>query len=123
MKTTSLSAQLPYPPSVNTYWRMFKNRMILSKAGRQYRANVEAQFAESTHEAMTGPLQITIAIYPPDKRRRDIDNVQKAILDSLGHCGVYEGDSQIVKLTIEKFGQRKNGLVEVFVEPIVQEVL
>ena len=43
-----------------------------------------------------------ITIHPPDKRRRDIDNVQKALLDALQHGGAYGDDSQIVRLTIEK---------------------
>ncbi len=34
---------LPWPPSVNTYWRMFKNRMIISKEGREYRVAVQEQ--------------------------------------------------------------------------------
>ena len=28
---------IPYPPSVNTYWRAVKGRVILSKKGREYR--------------------------------------------------------------------------------------
>ena len=39
---------------------------------------------------------------PPDNRRRDIDNVQKALLDALQHGGAYADDSQIVRLSIEK---------------------
>ena len=31
--------ELPWPPSVNGYWRTFRNRQIISKRGREYRAN------------------------------------------------------------------------------------
>ncbi|HAC91237.1 MAG TPA: hypothetical protein DCF63_11500 [Planctomycetaceae bacterium] len=41
-------------------------------------------------------------MFPPDRRRRDIDNVQKALLDALQHGGAYLDDSQIVRLSIEK---------------------
>ena len=51
---------------------------------------------------LTGPLRVEIEVYPPDRRRRDIDNVQKALLDALEHGGAYRDDSQIVELTIEK---------------------
>ena len=33
--------------------------------------------------------------FPPDRRRRDLDNLQKPLLDALQHAGVYEDDSQI----------------------------
>jgi len=58
---------------------------------------------------MRGPLAMFIKIYPPDKRRRDIDNVLKALLDSLEHAGVYENDSQIFRLQIEKKEPIKGG--------------
>jgi len=51
---------------------------------------------------MTGRLRVEIEVYPPDRRRRDIDNVQKALLDALEHGGAYRDDSQLVKLEIEK---------------------
>ena len=37
-----------------------------------------------------------------DRRRRDIDNIAKALLDALQHGGVYIDDSQIVDLRIKK---------------------
>lgn len=51
---------------------------------------------------LAGPLAIEITVYPPDRRRRDIDNVQKSLLDALQHGGAYHDDSQIVRLEIEK---------------------
>ena len=47
-------------------------------------------------------LAIDIRIHPPDRRRRDIDNMQKALLDAMQHGGAYLDDSQIVRLAIEK---------------------
>jgi hypothetical protein len=49
-----------------------------------------------------GPLAVQIEVYPPDNRRRDIDNLQKALLDAMQHGGAYGDDSQIVRLAIEK---------------------
>jgi crossover junction endodeoxyribonuclease RusA len=49
-----------------------------------------------------GPLAVQVEIYPPDQRRRDIDNVQKSLFDALQHGGVYYDDSQVVRLVIEK---------------------
>jgi crossover junction endodeoxyribonuclease RusA len=39
---------------------------------------------------------------PPDRRRRDIDNTAKAILDALAGAGVYDDDCQIDRLVIER---------------------
>ena len=53
-------------------------------------------------EPRSGPLDVDVKVYPPDKRRRDVDNVQKALLDAMEHGGAYGDDSQIVRLAIEK---------------------
>jgi len=45
-------------------------------------------------------LDVDIELYPPDRRRRDIDNTLKALLDSLQHGGAYFNDSQVKRLTI-----------------------
>ena len=96
--------ELPYPPSVNHYFRMVQGRMLISREGRLFRQRVCAILAASGVRAMAGPLALEIEVYPPDNRRRDIDNVQKALLDALQHGGLYEDDSQIVKLDIERRG-------------------
>ena len=41
-------------------------------------------------------------VHPPDRRRRDLDNVQKAIFDALEQAGVYENDSQIDHIDIKR---------------------
>ena len=93
---------LPWPPSVNTYWRMFKNRMIISEAGRKYRTAVaEKVLLQTKGKCQTdGPVKVTIEAWRPDNRRRDLDNLLKAVLDSLGHAGVYIDDSLIVDLRV-----------------------
>ena len=97
-----LELTLPFPPSVNHYWRHVGPRTLISREGRRFRRRVCAQLADSGLRRLSGPLQIEIEVYPPDRRRRDIDNVQKALLDALQHGGLYEDDSQIVKLDIER---------------------
>ena len=110
----SIVLELPWPPSVNRYWRMWNGRMLISREGRAYKTGVS--FAVQCHENFTaasvpmcGDLKVEIDLYPPDRRKRDIDNTQKAILDSLGHAGVYEDDSQIVELNVCKREVVKHG--------------
>jgi len=96
-----LEITLPWPPSVNTYWRTVNGRMIISAKGREYRTAVGKQIIEQKMiKHFSGPLQVEIEAWRPDKRRRDLDNLFKATLDALAHAGVYEDDSQIVDLRI-----------------------
>jgi len=60
-----------------------------------------------------GPLAIRIDIAPPDERRRDCDNVQKAVLDALQHAGLFWDDSQVVWLLSIKHESEKGGRVKV----------
>jgi crossover junction endodeoxyribonuclease RusA len=100
--------RLPYPPSVNHYWRRVGTRTLISRGGRAFRTEVCAILAARRVQPLTGTLVMEIVVHPPDRRRRDIDNVQKALLDALQHGGAYADDSQIVRLTIEK-GEPKEG--------------
>ncbi len=97
-----LQFELPYPPSINHYWRRVGSRTLISREGRRFRRNVMAILAAMDIEPLTGPLVVEVEVFPPDNRRRDIDNVQKALLDALEHGGAYDDDSQIMKLTIQK---------------------
>ncbi|HUT61007.1 MAG TPA: RusA family crossover junction endodeoxyribonuclease [Phycisphaerae bacterium] len=97
-----LELELPYPPSVNHYFRMVGRRVLISREGRAFRNRVCSTLAASGVRPLDGPLAVEIEVYPPDARRRDVDNVQKALLDALEHGGAYRDDSQIVDLRIRK---------------------
>lgn len=62
---------------------------------------------------MMGPLNVHIDIFPPDKRRRDIDNCFKSVLDALQHAGVFWDDSQIIVLHAVKHPTALEGRVKV----------
>lgn len=110
---------LPWPPSVNTYWRTFRGRMLISEAGRRYRT--VAMLIAGVGEKFGGqPVVVTIEAWFPDLRKRDLDNLLKAPLDALTHAGVYEDDSQIVGLHITRAGLDKaNPRLEIKVEPAI----
>lgn len=111
-----LIVSLPYPPTVNTYWRMFRNRMIISAKGRKYRVSVlECVLKQRAKKHLEGDLKVTIKVVKPDNRRRDLDNLLKAILDGLTHAGLWEDDSQIKDLRIA-WVQKPEPFVEVSVE-------
>lgn len=92
---------MPWPPSVNTYWRTFQNRMIISADGRAYRKAVADQvLVQRGAKHLAGKLVVEIEAWRPDNRRRDLDNLLKAVLDGLTHAGVWDDDSNIVDLRI-----------------------
>lgn len=96
-----INLTLPWPPSVNTYWRMFQNRMIISAKGREYRKAVADQvMIQRGAKHYAGQLRVVIEAWRPDRRKRDLDNLLKAVLDSLTHAGVWCDDGLIVDLRI-----------------------
>ncbi|MEM7478360.1 MAG: RusA family crossover junction endodeoxyribonuclease [Planctomycetota bacterium] len=94
--------RLPFPPSVNHYWRHVGNRVLISRAGREYRSTVKSLMERDRIKPLDDELIVRIGLIPPDRRRRDIDNSLKALLDAMQAGGAYHDDSQIVKLCIEK---------------------
>ena len=110
-----LTLRLPWPPSVNTYWRHIvingRPRTLISKAGRQYKTHV--QLIASRYGPFVKPIAMWIHAYPPDRRKRDIDNILKAPLDSLEKAGVYKNDSQIVELHAFKHEPVKGGYLDI----------
>lgn len=104
-----IELELPFPPSVNHYYRRVGPRTLISREGRRFRDRVCALLAVRRVDPLAGPLTVEIEIYPPDRRRRDIDNVQKALLDALQHGGAYRDDSQIEDLRIKRCHCVPNG--------------
>lgn len=107
-----LVTELPWPPSVNHYWRRCGARYFVSQEGNRFRDKVinicsqlSIKFDSETR------LEIFIEAYPPDRRRRDLDNILKSLLDSLQHAGVYDDDSQIDGIHVVRMPSREGKVV------------
>jgi crossover junction endodeoxyribonuclease RusA len=106
---------MPWPPSLNTYWRNVAGRTLISAAGRQYRMACQAlAYADNWPRFGAARLSVRIEAWVPDKRRRDLDNMVKAPLDSLTHAGVWDDDSQIDELLIRR--GPIGGMLKVWIE-------
>ena len=116
-----LSLELPLPPSLNHYWRRVGARTLISREGRRFRKRVVAILAELGHRTLHGPLAVEVEVYPPDRRRRDVDNVLKALLDALEHGGAYLDDSQIIELHVRKCAVTLGGKVHVTLRQVKEE--
>ncbi|MEQ4874062.1 RusA family crossover junction endodeoxyribonuclease [Klebsiella oxytoca] len=122
---------LPFPPSVNSYWRApskgpLKGRHLVSEAGRKFQKAARAAIIEQLRavpKPSTALAEVHIVLYPPDQRRRDIDNYNKALLDALTYAGIWEDDNQVKRMAIEWGDVTKKGKVEItitrFVSPAV----
>ena len=87
---------LPWPPSVNRIWRTFNGRHLISKEGRLYRKQVAEVVAQAGMPGLGAEsIRVKAIAYLPDKRRRDIDNLGKAVYDALEEARVFDDDSQI----------------------------
>ncbi len=107
---------LPWPPSVNRYWRTFRGRMLISAHGRAYRQQAVAAAVTGARFG-AAKVKVSIEAWLPDNRRRDVDNLLKAPLDALCHAGIYYDDSQIVELSIRRAGLDKaNPRLEITLE-------
>jgi crossover junction endodeoxyribonuclease RusA len=110
-----LSFRLDYPPTVNLYWRVWNGRPVLSAKGRAYRSAAE-EFRPPT--PLDTRLAVRLRLTMPDRRKRDIDNVAKAVLDAIGHAGIWHDDSQVDRLLIERIAIEPPGCVDVIIEEI-----
>lgn len=94
---------VPFPPSINHYWYHVKNKHFITKKGQLYRQSVIAQILhQKLCKRLSQRLAVEIQVYPPDRRKRDLDNLMKAPIDALCHGGLIIDDAQIDVLHIER---------------------
>ena len=110
---------LPFPPTANNLTAVVGRRRILTKKGREYRADALAAIQEQRlprYGAMR--LKVTLTLHAPDRRKRDLANFEKAPIDALAFAGVFDDDSQIDHLTLIRGEVGKPGKVIVKLEPL-----
>jgi len=91
---------------------------LISKKYREYKEKIQYVGLCQRIKPLTGPLVVLILAYPPDNRRRDLDNLIKATLDSLQGANFFLDDSQIDKLSIDRMQIKKGGQLLVIIEEI-----
>lgn len=116
----TITIELPWPPTVNSYWRHpivnGQRRSLISKAGRAYRNDVWGawlQCSDRCAQPITHTVKVDLAVYPPDRRRRDLDNLPKAVFDSLTHVGVWADDSLVDDFRVHRESVNAPGRVVV----------
>ena len=111
--------ELPFPPSVNTYYRRGAHSTYMSKAGREYKQAVANYISSGDFPNMGNKrLSVSMIVWPRDRRVFDLDNRLKSVLDSLQML-IYDDDSQIDELCIYRGSHIvPGGSIKVMIEEI-----
>ena len=116
---------LPYPTVTgNHMWKHAKGKHYLVKEAKDYFADVMmAVQMQGAHLNTDQALRLQVLLYPPDNRRRDMDNAWKVIGDAMTKAGVWQDDSQIRAKLIEWQSPVKGGRVLINLAPYVENPL
>ena len=112
---------LPFPPSLNRYYRSVRGRVLISAEGRRCREYVRETVIQNelTGRFPDQRLKVLVQVVAPDKRKRDLDNTCKALLDACTKAGIWGDDSQIDDLHIIRSAPKKGaGFVLLTIEVI-----
>lgn len=93
--------ELPYPPSVNG---LFFNAPKGRRKTIAYRNWLDAagwQIVEQGRHSVHGYVSVSVALVKPDKRKRDLDNLMKPVLDLLVEMGVIDDDSLVKRISVQ----------------------
>lgn len=71
-----------------------------------YQWEIKKQYKD---KPILSPISVIIELYFSDKRKRDVDNFNKLILDA-GSGILWEDDSQIQELIIRKYSGKESGV-------------
>ena len=119
---------LPFPPTVNSYYKRGKNYQYISMRGKKFQAEVEAEVEQQLAGLDVLPLEerlnVTVVVHMPDRRTRDIDNYMKSLLDACTKAGVWVDDEQIDQLVIYRGARCYSGAVRLAITeagPVIPE--
>lgn len=107
-------------PTPKQSFRIGKNGNHYKDAGVkawQMLVKSEASFVMGRQAPLAGPLAVTIDFYLPDRKRRDLDNLSKAVLDACNKV-VWKDDNQVEALKLFKWYGRPETGVTVTVQQI-----
>lgn len=92
VESAVIELHLPFPPSANNLWRSDRGRVHKSD---EYKAWLKAAgwaVIGQNSACITGPYQLMIQAKRPDRRHRDLGNLEKPISDLLQQMRVIEDD-------------------------------
>jgi len=128
-----ITLELPYPPSVNNYWQVARNRIIKTKQARDYKKTI-AQLMLVYSKQIRGwikdienderTLALAIAVHYPKRGgpTADIDNLTKVAIDCLEGT-LFKNDRQFRHVQISREPQdKKEGSIRVTIRECPNEL-
>ena len=119
---------LPFPPSVNAYWRHVPfntkrgliTRVLISKRGREYRTEALLAIRQQypVHEVIDYKVKVKLLLFPRTNRKYDVDNFNKAPLDALTHAKIWTDDELVYDMHCIKREKHAEGAVIVSIDPL-----
>jgi len=108
---SDLELWISWPPSVNNYYSHTRYGVHLSAGGRKYRDAISRDLGKQLggRRLKEGSLSMLVVLFPPDRRKRDLDNHMKGLLDSLQAAGLIIDDEWIDELRIVRGEVVKGG--------------
>ena len=99
-----LRSGMPLGKMLQAIMGLFRNAVLVSKKGREYRTAIERQLFLEHVKGFPAHCRLSIIVvtYQPDRRRRDLDNLWKCLLDSLKFACAFADDSQFDRKLIER---------------------
>ena len=97
---STVRVSLPFPPSVNNLFLNAGKRRIPTDRYKAWRAEAEQMLMVQRPRSLSGAVNVRVDLVPPDRRKRDCDNLAKAVLDTLVRTGIITDDSAIQRLSI-----------------------
>ena len=91
---------LPYPPTTNHLFINAHPGRVKSPEYRAWLTHAGLMLNMQHPESVPGAVKVAYEFRRPDKRRRDLGNLEKAATDLLVKHGVIEDDCLIEELTL-----------------------
>jgi crossover junction endodeoxyribonuclease RusA len=111
---------LPFPPTGNHSVKHGGGKHYLTADAKAYLAKVRSiVMCSAADNFIDNEIRVVCEVFPPDNRRRDLDNTWKTLADALTHANVWKDDSQIVDLRLVRGEVREGGMVTVEVTECV----
>ena len=108
---------LPFPPPVNNLFATVGKRRIRSRRYEEWIARAGIELMIQRPRPIAGPFKITLTYDRPDRRRRDLDGLQKAVLDLLVKHRVIEDDSLAQEIVLRWGPMATPAFVRAVLEP------
>ena len=72
------------PPSLNSAYKKFKNRIVLSKDSKDFKQLLADNVSDNFRQ-LQGHINLKVEFMFADNRKRDIDNYLKVLIDAMNN--------------------------------------